>query len=577
VAEPGKTDKFLLFMKSAGLGAEDFRAVWEVLDQRLAEESTEFLERLATVEELAPFIKNPAHADMLKKALGNHLNTVFAPEIPDDFAGHSLRVGKNHASDTVPAAWYVAAYGWFLLRNIGPLIARRRFRPAQLETALKSFALRIFLDMACSIQAHEKDLIINNSADIQLEGDIHGLNTLANFLKHANEVAYDLALLSKDTQEGMNCAQSMASAAEKLFVSVFEISGAVEEATAEAAAADESASQGRTAVHQGAKAMGNIARAVDENAQKLHDLSTASEQIGQILTLIDGIARQTNLLALNATIEAARAGEAGRGFVVVANEVKRLAEQSAKATEEIGQRVSALQKGMELIQGTMGQTTAAVSEGRLAMESADGAMDTIINHVSTVSHKMTQISGILVEQTGVANEIALRVDQVTGAARESDQRLCSAAEKLKVQNDGLLEAAESLSHAESVRSHCEMAKINHILFRKRIIDVLMGQSDWRSIDIPDHRHCQFGQWLASPSASEARKLPACAGVEELHERVHISAGTALRAHERNNTQAAFEALTEMSEASSELFDKLEALSTGLRPGAPLDEQKLAAE
>ena len=495
VADPKEIDKFLLFMKSAGFDGEDLRAVHEVLDHHLAEDAADFLAQFARVEELSPFIKDASHAHMLKKALGDHLSSVFSPEVTGDFSSQSIRVGKTLASNKAPPAWYVAAYGWLLLRNIGPLIASRRFRPAQLERALKSFVARIFLDMACSLQAYEDDLLAKTSAAIRLEGDIHNLNTLADFLRHANEVAYDLAFLSKDTQEGVQSAQTMASAAEKLFVSVFEISSAVEEVTAEASSTDESVSQGRTAVHQGAEAMGDIARAVEENAQKLHDLSKASEQIGQILTLIDGIARQTNLLALNATIEAARAGDAGRGFVVVANEVKRLAEQSAKATEEIGRRVSALQKGMELIEGTMGQTTTAVSAGRLAMENADGAMDTIIHHVSTVTHKMNQISGILAEQTNVANEIACRVDKVTCTANESNYRLGTTARKLKAQNDGFLETAESLAHAGSLRSNCEMAKINHILFGKRVIDVLMEQSEWRSTDVPDHRHCQFGRWF----------------------------------------------------------------------------------
>lgn len=577
VAEQNETDNFLAFMASAGPDGEDLHTVREVLDRHLEAEASELLIRLEEVKELSALIKGPAHLALLRKKLMEHLRIVFAPQLPDDFARRSFRIGEAHAADGLPPSWYVAAYGWLLLRNIGPLLARRRFRPAQLENAFKSFVTRAFLDMARSIQAYEKDLLFRNSEAVRAEGDVHSLGVLANFIRNSNEAACDLAFLSRNTQDGVASAQTLASAAEKLFVSVFEISGAVEQTTAEAASADESATTGRTAVRRGAEAMGDIARAVEENTLKLQGLSQASEQIGQILTLIDGIARQTNLLALNATIEAARAGDAGRGFVVVANEVKRLAEQSAKAAEEIGRRVAALQNGMELIQKTMKQTNGAVTEGRLAMENADGAMDTITHHVSAMARKMTEISGVLAEQSNIANEIAGGVDRMTGIARESQDRLAAATDKMKAQDNTFAQNVEGLFHSDSLRSVCEMAKISHIIFRKRIIDALLGQSDWKSTEIPSHKHCEFARWLASEAATEARKEPEFAALEELHERAHALARQVLRAHEAGDKEAAFDHLTQMWGVSSELLDSLEALSRNLRSGASPEKQKMAAE
>ncbi len=132
-----------------------------------------------------------------------------------------------------------------------------------------------------------------------------------NALRGLNAIGFDLAHLAKNTEEGTANANSIAQASERLFVSVFEISQGAEDASREAAAADESAANGLAAVRNAVGAMEKIAGSVDETAKRLDDLSRASERIDQILSLTGNIAAQTKLLALNATIEAVRAGEAG--------------------------------------------------------------------------------------------------------------------------------------------------------------------------------------------------------------------------------------------------------------------------
>ena len=170
---------------------------------------------------------------------------------------------------------------------------------------------------------------------------------------------------------------------------------------------------------------------MDDTAKKLDDLSRASERIDQILSLTGNIAAQTKLLALNATIEAVRAGEAGKSFAVVASEVKRLAEESAKASEEIKNDLAALYNGMALIVATMAQTTKAVSEGERAITDAGATMDAMSHQVSAAAAKMKEITQVVGNQSSITADIAQWVDKITATANEGAERLRGAAQKMK--------------------------------------------------------------------------------------------------------------------------------------------------
>ena len=143
--------------------------------------------------------------------------------------------------------------------------------------------------------------------------------------------------------------------------------------------------------------MAEAVTAAEGATRTIGKLTNSSEEIGQVAKIIAAIAEQTNLLALNATIEAARAGEAGKGFAVVANEVKELAQETAKATEDIARRVQAIQ----------GDTTAAVT-----------AIEEISSIVAQISDRQTTIASAVEEQTATTNEMSRSVQEAAGGSTE---------------------------------------------------------------------------------------------------------------------------------------------------------------
>jgi len=248
-----------------------------------------------------------------------------------------------------------------------------------------------------------------SSASTELETSA---GTLTSTADRAQEIT---AIVAAASEEASTNVQSVAAATEEMASSVNEISRQVQE----------SARMAGEAVEQ--------ARATND---RVGELSKAAARIGDVVELINTIAGQTNLLALNATIEAARAGEAGRGFAVVASEVKALAEQTAKATGEIGQQISGIQaatqdsvNAIKEISGTIEKLSEISSAIAAAVEEQGAATQEISRNVQQAAHGTQQVSSNITDVQRGASETGAASSQVLSAA----QSLSGESNRLKLE------------------------------------------------------------------------------------------------------------------------------------------------
>jgi methyl-accepting chemotaxis protein len=206
--------------------------------------------------------------------------------------------------------------------------------------------------------------------------------------------------------------------------------------------ASDAALAGAAVVQETVTVMSRIAERVKVSAQTVENLGTQSDQIGEIVGTIEDIADQTNLLALNAAIEAARAGEQGRGFAVVADEVRALAERTTKATKEIGAMIRAIQQQTREAVTSMEEGVGEVERGTAEAGKSGQALEDILEQINAMSMQVSQIATATEEQTGTTNEISHNIQMITEAVRGT----ADAAKESADAASELAEVAENLRH-----------------------------------------------------------------------------------------------------------------------------------
>ncbi|MDA8232257.1 MAG: methyl-accepting chemotaxis protein [Magnetospirillum sp.] len=364
---------------------------------------------------------------------------------------------------------------------------------------------------------------------------------------NADQTNQQAAAAAAATEEASASVQTVASAAEQLSASIREIAHQVEQSSRISKTASEEASR---------------------TNETVKGLAESSAKIGAVVSLINDIASQTNLLALNATIEAARAGDAGKGFAVVAGEVKNLANQTAKATDEISAQIGAVQ---------------AATQGAVA------AIGGIVSRIDEISRIAAAIASAVEEQSAATAEIARNVQEASTGTQQASANMGGVSQG--AQNNSLaakevLEAAGGLSgqaatlfstvdgflidvrHTNmSAEEIVEHAKEDHQTFESKVLATIDGKARMTASNLTTHETCRFGRWYGSVAEDTIRSHPSFDRIADPHRRVHQEARRALERLEAGDRAAAQEAAGRMRQAVTEVVGDLDSLREEIRKGA----------
>lgn len=237
----------------------------------------------------------------------------------------------------------------------------------------------------------------------------------------SNEIASSAEQMSSGLRLQEEKTQQVAAAVEEMSHSVSEVAGKSADASAAAEESQQLAEEGGQIVTGTVETMQGIAVEVNASAQTVNSLGQQSETIGEIIGVINDIADQTNLLALNAAIEAARAGEHGRGFAVVADEVRKLAERTQQATEEVSQSIRGIQGETKSAVKRIEAGTERVDQGVELASSAGRALTTIVESSQSLQSMVRGIAAAAEEQSAASGEIARAVEGINAVTRESSE------------------------------------------------------------------------------------------------------------------------------------------------------------
>ena len=351
-----------------------------------------FYENVRKFSSAWSFIGSESRIPSLIAAQTGHWLQLFEAEFDDRYFDSVRRVGLAHVRIGLEPNWYLGAYGYILPMLHRVIFDAYRRKPKTAIDMIEAVDRAVMLDAEASVTVYLEEARAEHDRQMgkvlaafeeqmsgivdEVSGEAASARTLADKIAAmAGATKVQTESVSSGAEEVSGNTQSIASATEQLSNSIREVSGQIHRLSG---AADAAVAQ------------------VDQGAAHGETLVGAIDRIGEVLSLIQGIAKQTNLLALNATIEAQRAGEAGRGFAVVASEVKTLARQTAEATASIDASIGSVR----------GCTEAVVS-----------ALTAIHQVVATTQETTAAISAVVEQQSAATDGIARNVDHTaTGSS-----------------------------------------------------------------------------------------------------------------------------------------------------------------
>jgi len=280
-------------------------------------------------------------------------------------------------------------------------------------------------DLTRRISVDSQDEIgsMTNTLNRMLEKFQNSMQEVSASVEQLASASEEMSTISAQTNQGVTRQQmetdQVATAINEMLATVQSVAGNASAAASSAKQADDEADNGNSVVLEAIEVSNALAKEVEKSAQAIHKVEADSEQIGMVLDVIKEIAEQTNLLALNAAIEAARAGEQGRGFAVVADEVRTLASRTQASAEEIHQMIEQLQVGsgqaVQVMKDAQQQAEDSVSKAR----SAGDSLRMITSEVSTINEMNLQIASATEEQSAVVEEINRNITAIKSVADEA--------------------------------------------------------------------------------------------------------------------------------------------------------------
>jgi methyl-accepting chemotaxis protein len=404
--------------------------------------------------------------------------------------------------------------------------------------------------------------------NLRIDPDLHGKRDEVMILSGSIDKMVDVFNEAADKTSQGAATQShqavhISSVAEQMTSTIGDIARTAAETTGMSETATETALKGREVAEASVERIKGTVESTGELSALIEKLNGRVGEIGDVVTVIKDVADQTNLLALNAAIEAARAGEQGRGFAVVADEVRKLAERTISATEDISGKIEALQAESRHTTASMHAASEKVSGTTEQIERVGGALEGIVGDVQAIRDSIVQIAAAVEEQSSASQEVARNIEDSADISKEIESLSAVVTKdigKLTAVMEDLRKFSSEFHLRETELVIIEMSKNDHRGWVTKIEAHLTGETMLDVAQIKDHRTCRLGQWYYGEGLTLCGDLPSFRRLEDVHGRIHAIGKEIVLEHDAGNTQKARALFAEMKGLSEEVIGFLDDIA-----------------
>lgn len=516
-----------------------------------AELVNHFYENLQSIDHLKKIILEHSTIDRLRQTMERYLDQFLHGEINNEYIMTRILIGQVHSRIHLTAEHFISAHHLLIQLMTSILMEKVHHKPHQM------------IQMVLAVQklaAYDQQLIVEVYMEETFKSFLFGVSDLLNHTTQLDTTKQLIVSMDKQIEESF----SVTAATEEMSASIHEVANHAVRVAEGTDQAVQSADQSKEVIDDALDDIGQIGHVYHQVIEQVNQLDREIGQTQAVVKIIRDIADQTNLLALNASIEAARAGEQGKGFSVVASEVRKLAEHTKEEITRITSNMDSLSKVSTQVVQQIKQTGDLVEKTVTGAQHAREVITQIVSMMKEMSNSTSHIAAMTEEQSAVVTEITDR-NSIIHDHSSSTQKVAEETARiiydLSIKMDEYRNSFFGINVKLNSNDLVRVAKTDHLLWKWKIYNMLLGISKIDSNQVTSHESCRLGKWYYGDLPLFVKNSEAYKELEEPHKEVHSYAKMAVEHYEKGNLLGAEQSLELLEQASDKvilLLSKLEA-------------------